>query len=397
MTFADVNPIENEMRLLTSILDANAIPYLTCILDYWNNKDNIHKLSKGLDHLVKSYDLSGSYEFLSILSDVTETTKGDICCKSYQIFNNEIIKKHPSQTLTVCSIHYDSIDLVKFVAKLERTDMDNLLEAVNDWDESFITTQTIIDFVQLGHFLDTIRNYVKNKQKPITLNDILIHINTLLNEKQYTDIVSYFQTSLSALPGIQRQYLDLTDKEKSKRTKIVHVIEKSSLEIIETYQQHSQHKSLEKYDVCLQPHKGEKLCYNNLHELRDSARLIEYSGNKKRRQKEDKREKEIQNLRCFVSLVDTIENILTYLNQLHIMGYPTIEQYSKTVYQCVDRDFKQLIALQLLLKDAVEIWGKTLIDLYQRYPELTYLSGQQFWIIETTLLNYKQLKPQDPG
>jgi hypothetical protein len=397
MTFKDIDVIENEMQLLTRILEPNVVPYLTCILNYWNNKDYVHKLCKGLDHIVKFYGLSGSYQFLSTLIETNEKTKGEICYTNYQQFNDEFLKKHPEQTLTVCSLYHDSKTLVDFVKRLKQTDMDNLLEAVNDWDESFITTQTIIDFVQLGHFLDSISNYATNKQSATTLNDILLDIDTLLKQKEYTDIVNYFQTSLSALPGIQRQYLDLTDKEKSKRTKIDHIMKESSLKIIEAFQQSRQHKSAKKYDVCLEPHKGEKLCYNNLHELRDSARLIEYSGNKKIRSEKDTREQEIQNLRRFVSFVDTIEYILNNLNHLHAMGYPTIEQHTKTAYKCVNLDFKKLDELHLSLKDTVEVWERNLIDLYQRYPELTYLSGEQFWIIEDALSKYKQLKPQDPG
>ncbi|CAF1502165.1 unnamed protein product, partial [Didymodactylos carnosus] len=108
-------------------------------------------------------------------------------------------------------------------------------------------------------FVDSINVYIGNKQPPITLNDILLHIGTLLKQKEYTDIVSYFQTCLSALSGIQRLYLDLTDKEESKRTKIIHIINKSSLKIIDSEQQHYQYKKPQRYDVCLESHKGEKI------------------------------------------------------------------------------------------------------------------------------------------
>ncbi|CAF4743201.1 unnamed protein product, partial [Rotaria sp. Silwood2] len=51
MTFKDIDLIENEMQLLTSLLEPSVIPPLTCILDYWRKKDNVHKLCKGFDHL----------------------------------------------------------------------------------------------------------------------------------------------------------------------------------------------------------------------------------------------------------------------------------------------------------------------------------------------------------
>lgn len=397
MTFKDIPVIENEMQLLNRILDPNVIPYLTCILDYWKTKDNVLKLCKGLDRVVKFYGLSGDYQFLLVLNDMNRKTPGKICYASYRRFNDEFLKKHSNQTLNVCSLYYDSDALIAFIQRLNSTDMDNLIEAVNDWDESFITTQTIIDFVQLGHFLRSIDSYISKERSSTTLNDILLHMDTLLQQKQYRDIISYFQTCLSTLPGIQRQYLDLTDKEKSKRSKIINIMEKSSLKIIELNQQHSQHKNLKKYDVCLERQQGEKLYYNNLHELRDSARLIEYSGNIKKGQEKDIRDKVIQSLRKFVLFVDIIENILNNLNHLRAMGYPTIEQYTKNAYECANHDFQQLNDLHLSLKDTVTTWERNLIDLYQRYPELTYLSGEQFWIIENALLNYKQLKVQDPG
>ncbi|CAF4035636.1 unnamed protein product, partial [Rotaria sordida] len=398
MTFKDINLIENEMQLLTSLLEPNAIAPLTCILDYWSKKDYIHKWCEGMDRLIQLYNLSDDYKFLSLLGKTTEATNGNMCYNNYQQFNERIIKKYSQEVLDVCSHYNDSEELVKFVTKLNQTDMDNLLEAVNDWDESFITTQTIIDFVQLGYFLTNINNYSNiHEQASKTLNDILSYINTLLKQKEYADIISYFQTCLSALPGIQRLYLQLNDIEESKRTKIFHIINNASLKIIEKYQQHPQQDNTKKYDVCVKPDKGGQFNYYNLHELRDRARLIEYSGNEKNVPRKYTKDEEKQFLRCFVSLVDVIENVLDNLNHLNAMGYPTIEKYSENVYKCVECDFSELSQLNVSLKNIVKLWEGNLIDLYKRYPELTYLSGKQFWTVEKALQNYKELKSQDQG
>ncbi|CAF4749586.1 unnamed protein product, partial [Rotaria sp. Silwood1] len=64
-------------------------------------------------------------------------------------------------------------------------------------------------------------------------------------------------------------------------------------------------------------------------------------------------------------------------------------------YKCVKCDFSELNQLNVSLKNTVELWEGKLIDLYKRYPELTYLSGKQFWIVEKALQNYKELKSQD--
>ncbi|CAF4156939.1 unnamed protein product [Rotaria sp. Silwood2] len=396
MTFKDIGLIENEMQLLTSLLEPSVIPPLTCILDYWKEKDNVHKLCKGFDHLVTFYNLSGDYKFLSVLDNMTEATNGDMCYINYQQFKEGILKKYSEEVLTVCLHYNDSKKLVDFVERLNRTDMDNLLEAVNDWDESFITTQTIIDFVQLGRFLTSVNNYSRTVgQTSKTLNDILSYIDTLLKEKEYSDIISYFQTCLPALPGIQRLYLELTDKEESKRTKIFHIINKSSLKITEAYQQYLQQDNSKKYDVCVKIDKGGQFNYYNLHELRDRARLIEYSGNERNVQRKYTREQEIQFLRCFVSLVDVTENMLGNLNHLNVMGYPAIEKYSENEYKCVKCDFSELNQLNVSLKNTVELWEGKLIELYKCYPELTYLSGKQFWTVEKALQNNKELKSQD--
>ncbi|CAF2518706.1 unnamed protein product [Rotaria sp. Silwood2] len=396
MTFKDIDLIENEMQLLTSLLEPSVIPPLTCILDYWRKKDNVHKLCKGFDHLVKFYNLSGDYKFLSVLDNMTEATNGDMCYINYQQFQEGTFKKYSEEVLTVCLHYNDSKKLVDFVERLNRTDMDNLLEAVNDWDESFITTQTIMDFVQLGRFLTSINNYSSIiGQTSKTLNNILSYIDTLLKQKEYSYIISYFQTCLPALPGIQRLYLELTDKEESKRTKIFHIINKSSLKITEAYQQYLQQDNSKKYDVCVKIDKGGQFNYYNLHELRDRARLIEYSGNERNVQRKYTREQEIQFLRCFVSLVDVTENMLGNLNHLNVMGYPAIEKYSENEYKCVKCDFSELNQLNVSLKNTVELWEGKLIELYKCYPELTYLSGKQFWTVEKALQNNKELKSQD--
>ncbi|CAF1169492.1 unnamed protein product, partial [Didymodactylos carnosus] len=67
-----------------------------------------------------------------------------------------------------------------------------------------------------------------------------------------------------------------------------------------------------KFDVCVQTENGEKFWYVELTELRDRARLIEYSGNEKKAIR-------IQMLKSRVPLTDVIENVLQNLRELEIM------------------------------------------------------------------------------
>ncbi|CAF1198125.1 unnamed protein product, partial [Didymodactylos carnosus] len=395
--FKNIQLIDQEMDILRPLLQVDSIKYLTAILNYSKNRKYVKKTCRGIQNLAKFHNLSGDYSLFHTLIEMTLKSSGKDCYASYQQFTETYTSKQPENTFIVCSQYYDSYDLVNFVKKLNRTDMDNLLQAVNDWDESFINTQTVVDFVQLGRFLDSVDSYIATKQPQVMLNDVLQHITTLLKQKEYLDVVNCFKSCVASLSGIQRLYLELTDKEESKRTKIFNIVNNSSMQFVSPQQQPLRMK----YDICLQTQTGEKLYYNDLNELRDRARLIEYSGNEKMvlqlQQQQYTKEQEKFFLRCLVTLVDTIENMLNNMNHLNVMGYPLIEQNTKKQYTCTSCDFKDIQTFQTQLKDILRLWEENIIRLYQSNHDLTYLSGKQFWIIEDALLNYKQLEPNHPG
>jgi ribosomal protein L40E len=133
--------------------------------------------------------------------------------------------------------------------------------------------------------------------------------------------------------------------------------------------------------------------YAELNELRDRARLIEYSNDKMKNDSEE----EIANLRLFVSLVDLIEIILERLESLYISGHPYVADYSSTpkIFQAVAKDNKGLNEFSRKIENFFDKWEKHLCEMYEKYLDLTYFSFQQVWLIEHYLYNQNSRSRND--
>ena len=216
----------------------------------------------------------------------------------------------------------------------------------------------------------------RQKKALATLDYIAQCFETKCEVEEFQQVVELLPTCSTSLQAIQRLYLDLTNKDQSKRQRIIDIMQKTSI----VFKQNPSKKY--EFNLCLQP---QNLTFVDLSELRDRARLIQYSNENK-----SKKESElgIEKLHHFVTFVDIIETILKTLSSLFIAGHPMITKYSLTkMFTSIGGQFDELQQLCIKLKQDLDEWEKDLYHIYERYPELTHFFCEQFHEIEKTIYN----------
>ena len=399
--FPESNYIDHDLKMLEQLLNiTTTIPILKEILDFWNSHSHTHHICQGFIYLTHYLQIPNSSKgsILRRMLNINDKTLGDNFYQTYQKFNQQYSKRYPLDVLNIIAHYSSSNDLIKFLHQLTANDANNLLEAVNDWDESLINTKTVLDFVLIKTFLD--RVYVRiglilQEQSTTTttfeFNQIIDCFQSVLNEKEFENILLCFESCSMLLYSIQRVHLDLTDKEQSKRQRILEIMQKSSFSFV--------NKSMETLDLVeyhfdvntdIRPTTFADLC-----ELRDRARLIEHSKNEIKNDSN----KEIDDLHLFVSLVDLIEVILKSLTLLHISGHPYVSDPFTPCkeFQCIARDRQQLEKFSRNLEKLLIKWEQHLCTMYERYLDLTYFSFDQIWLVEHYLYNQKTRSKTDPG
>ena len=353
---------------------------LKSILDYWKSRDFIRTVCNGYILFFNSFNKLTDDECRTIqdLVNVTEQTEGIACSHRYQKFNLSLTNVYTAEFIHFLREYFHSNELIHFINSLSSGEVDNLLQAVSDWDETLINTNTILDFVKIKQFFVQLNRQIEllneNPNPYITFQERLSEIFTnLFSEEQFKNLFSYFESCRSSLASIKHIHLNLTDKELAKRKRISDLMRNITFDFVREHQS---------FDISIQP---QMITMNDLSELRDRARLIEYSKNT------NKITEKIE-FQTFVKFVEIVEKFLKHLNQLNIAGHPLIDDYlrPKKIFTCVKGNYKELIEFSLKLDDLLADWEKDLCQIYEKYIDLTYFSYQQFWIIEDYLYHHQK-------
>ena len=253
--------------------------------------------------------------------------------------------------------------------------MSNLLEAVNDRDETSISTKTVMDFSTLKTYFDQVYTTIKHTRLPTENASILDHLarcfESIWQAKEFQHLLDLFPTCALSLLPIQRLYLELTNKEQSKRQRIVDIMQKS-LVILE-----STTSKICKFNVRLHP---QNMIFADLSELRDRARLIEHSDDQ---QFQNQTKFEIEQFQQFIHFVTIIERTLETMSALFLAGYPQLtDDNVRYEFTCINGKFQELEQLCIKLEEELNLWTRDLGRLYEIYPEMTHFFCEQFRAIE---------------
>ncbi|CAF2385070.1 unnamed protein product [Rotaria sp. Silwood2] len=389
--FPDIQYVDHDFEILKPLLNSDATDKIKSVLDYWKNRDNIYHICHGYINLLNNIEkFSGkNCEIFKKITEINNQTKGLQCFMRYRQFLREFLECHSKEFLNFIAQYSLSNELITFLNLLPSTDVDNLLQAVNDWDETLINTKTVLDFVMLKRFfvrfnqkLDSIRN----DSSLFDIEQIKIAFQTTFEDEQFKNIFNCFPTCLASLTSIKRIHLELTDKELSKRKRISDIMQNIKFGFIEEFN---------KFNINIEP---QSICFNDLSELRDRARLIEYSTNNNKFSIDSQHD--IKELHSFVTFVEIVEKILKNFSLLNIAGHPSIINYlsPNKSFTCVDSDYQELIEFSVMLDNLLYDWDIYLCKMYEKHIDLTYFSYQQIWIVEDYLYNQlQQLKTNHSG
>ncbi|CAF1676441.1 unnamed protein product, partial [Adineta ricciae] len=405
--FSSIQHAENDLELLKPFLDPKAQQQLVCILSFCKSSVQIRHVCIGLEQLHSKLSIAYDSTLFAAILTVTESTTGEECTSIYEEYRKQIKEHFSDNILTFISYYSSSSDLFEFLHSLTADDIYNLQEAVNDWDETLVNTKTVFDFAIVKTFID--RSYEAICVKQQQLKDQPFQLKLLNNcfaevwkNDQFKDLLKCLESSSLSVTSIKRIHLELTDKEQSKRRQIVDILQKSTICFVRILHYDAT------FDVNVELPPGQttttdtkkraKLLLADISELRDRARLLEYSSNvnnRKKSQADSEHEKE--RLQNFVEFAALIESTIEYLTNLYTSGHPSVGNFLQGTksFLCIDGKYDELqqdnTKLTILLKD----WETNLCNMYETHISLTYFSDDQFWQIEDYI--YRRSSLADPG
>ena len=389
--FPDDQNIESECETLSNHLNIRIPKELIDILSLWN-KDNltfIRHVCQGCINLAERLSITIKDDDLNILHTLVnfdENILGEKCSYVYQTYLQNYVQPYSSNTRVVWAQYSIANELIDFIVGMASADLENLLENVNDWGTKLVGAKTVRDYQILKHYFDQVYSSIEQLRQDsprFTLPNIFHCFDEIDMSDQMGNIEEMFNICSTELPNMRQSHAELIDKELSKRRLIINIMSDSSLKLLQS----------EQFNVILSV---QNMNFSDLSELRDRARLIEYSYRNKMREDD---EYQIQQMGAFIQFVNTIETILTTLTDLYIAGYPiqTDIIQLKDEFLCHENQYEKLIQFRREIEEISQKWEKTLCEKYLLYPELTYFSCRQFQMLEEYIYHRNPCEEEQYG
>ncbi|CAF1639071.1 unnamed protein product, partial [Adineta ricciae] len=398
--FADIRQAEHDLTLLMPLLIPEALPSLLSIVSFWKDRTKIQHVCKGCVHLVAKVSATIDSTFLDRVQVVDHDTLGEECVIVYTKYQNEIEKRYQEKVLTLISYYSSSSDLLDFLHLLTLEDVYNLQEAVNDWDETLLNPKSVFDFAVVKNFIDRAYKAMSILDKTsFQLERIVDCFIEVWKDAQFTDLLKCLESASLALSSIKRIHLELTDKEQSKRRRIADILQKSTIYFVHINDQQltfdiNVELPVQQTTTTNDEKKQQNITFADLSELRDRARLLEYSSNvKKQNLSEVDHEREKHKLREFIQFVSIVELILEILRNLYTAGHPSVSEFlkPKKTFSCTNEKYDDLRENCQILENLLKNWEIHLCRMYEKFIGLTYFSSDQFWQIEEYIYNRPSL------
>ena len=327
---------------------------------------------------------------------IDENITGEMCVAVFEEYQKQFEDQLPDNILILISYYSSSSDLFEFLHTLTTEDVDNLKEGVNDYDETLIDAAVIFEFSVVKTFVDCMYAAIDVQQRnnSLHLQHMVACIENIWGINPFDDLLQCIESSSLALSCIRRVHVELTDKEQAKRRRIADILDNSTIRFVRT----GRFETTFDVNVILPKEKttgkDKKILFSDLSELRDRVRLLEYSSNVNRRNipKVESEHEKIK-LRYFIHFANVIDSTLENLITLYTTGYPDIAQFiaPQKEFVCIDGIFNELTDNSTYLKNLLDSWKDKLYTMYEVYHDLTYFTGDQFWLIEDYIYNQSSL------
>ena len=405
--FPEIREAEHDLQLLKRLLGSINILQLNPILSYWKDRLHINDTCIGLVKLSVKVSATCDTSFFESISSMDDETSGEQCVSTYEQYQNEVTKRYPHDAVKLISYYNSCEDLFEFLHSITAEDVYNLQEAVNDWDETLVDTKTVFDLATVKNFIDRAYRAMEVKrqellQTPLQLEHTIICFTDVWKDNQFSDLLPCLESASLGLSSIKRIHLELTDKEQSKRRRIADILQKSCVHLLRVENDEAEFdvnvELLTQQTIGNDMKQPQGISFADLSELRDRARLLEYSSNiKKLNVSEMEIEQDKAKLCNFIRFVSIVESTLHVLKTLHTAGHPCLASYlvPQRTFSCLGEKYDDLQKNNTVLISLVAEWETNLCKMYEKYIELTYFSGDQFWQIEEYI--YDRPSPSHPG
>jgi hypothetical protein len=323
---------------------------MTALCNHYLNQvsdDNIHKIS--------------SYDFVSNSSSIYKTIKS--------IIRDEEEFQEIGSLLRELSI---SQELIEYLNRLNEDQIHDLIEGVNDYDDSFVNTQTILNLSNIWKFNIEIAQGVRDYES------LVVSIRNKLKIPEFKQLVQQLKTCNSQLNSIKDLHNELFCKEEAKKRQIFEIFRESHF-IID-----SGHKE-KGLDIQLRYASKPNHVINilSLLELKDRASLYKNPSNTRLNEESPE---DLNKISIFIELVNSVNNIIRSLNNLYDNGYPEFSRLDRE-FSIQAGLFREVKEFESILHDQLKEWEDMLREAYDNYYFLTCLSGRQFWILEKYLFS----------
>lgn len=408
--FSEAHHVDADSEVLNPLLQSDDVAHLKSILDFWTERVSINKLCNGYIKLCKRYQIATQDKLIvwQNMLEINGQTSGETCVKVYRDYCAHSSNKYSESIERFISQFSLPEKLFDLLYSLDRAEIDDLLEVANNWDETLITTKTILELVILKRFFDQVDSKIKQLNdiaKPRELDEVIHCFDDLLKEDDFKDITAIIESFSKNLPIIERIHKKLENKDESKLKRILSIIADSkfrfdvlptegTLEIGE-YQFDAYVTTADDAHVTATDYK--RTVFNDLNDLRDRARLIQNASYNNKNNVQNYSEDRIEQLGVFISLVDEIQMTLAALTMLHTAGYPVMRKYitNGAKFKCSEGKYDGIHSYRSNLLTELTRWEQRLCDMYKRCIGLTYLSHQQISMIQDTIHKKMPIKSDD--
>jgi hypothetical protein len=388
--FPTKDGLDDELRTLKVLLNQDEALKLEYALDSWKNQLNNIRICQNYIYLMKQchiLKLDSTLIFTKII-DSDETTPARICAPIYQEYFGRYSKEY-GESMQKLTNQWDSwMQLLDFLLSLTSANVEDLLEAVDEWDETMINTKTVLDFVLLKRYFTQVDNKIDDlrEKQQLKLRDITRCFEAVLYEDDFKNILNCIDSCVESVLTIKRVHKDASDRGQSKRQRILDIMKNSQF-CFRVCSSRTQTDDVRYgFDIQTMHSQGPSTSIDDLLNLRDRARLIQYANTSKT-SLQDEADDSVRQLQAFVCFVETITLLLDDLQSLDAAGYPIVQEYlrSQQEFTCLDGNYDDLNRLRVRVTEQKNDWENQLAIHYQQCPDLTYFSYQQLWMMETYL------------
>lgn len=283
-----------------------------------------------------------------------------------------------------------NINLIKFVQDKKSEDLRQLIENNENLEDELFKIESVISLIKVHKFVQEIQESLQKKRSEDVFMNSIVDLLTKrpdnLFEKLDTDL---YLASNSLSQIVQRFQQQRMDKAEANKTKILKLLEKSSLKIIRP-----KDENVYTIEISIKNAVLEKISYNDLIEMRDISLLYTQNSLSTKVFENNKKAEDISlKFVFFKEVVDCVQNLLDLLREILETGYSMFQEINLEIFY--EPQVKQ--KLEELVEYYRKVYEKWIEKLHSFYSDsfincLLYGKHFEYLYLETTKKENSQIQ-----